>query len=241
MTDIRLRSWAMTHPGSKRTHNEDTFVDRPDLGVWAVADGAGGHHAGEVAARMIAEGLEAMPPGLSPSELLAQVRLRIEHTHAALRDMAAERGPGITMASTVVVLLIRNEHFACLWAGDSRAYLLRNGSLRQITRDHSLVQELLDAGAITAAEAEHHPRSNVITRAVGADLEAFNLDKVSGRLMAGDRFLLCSDGLCKTVPQQQLTELLAADDGVPPPQELVAAALALNASDNITAVTVEAA
>jgi len=240
MTDIRLRSWAMTHPGAKRKHNEDAYVARPDTGVWAVADGAGGHHAGEVASGMIAESLEAIPPTLSASELLAQVRMRLEETHAALRELALRRGPDVTVASTVVVLLARNEHFACLWAGDSRAYLLRNGELRQISKDHSLVQELVDAGAISPEEAESHPRANVITRAVGADLEAFVLDKVSGRLLPGDRFLLCSDGLCKTLPERQIADLLGANDGVPPPQTLIAAALALNATDNVTAVMVQA-
>lgn len=240
MTDIRLRSWAMTHPGAKRKHNEDAYVQRPDLGIWAVADGAGGHQAGEVAAGMIVEALEAIPPELSASELLGQVRLRIESAHAALRELAMRRGPGVTMASTVVVLLARNDHFACLWAGDSRAYLLRDGALRQITHDHSLVQELVDTGVITEQEAESHPRANVITRAVGAALEDFALDKVSGRLMVGDRFLLCSDGLSKTLSEEQLAELLAADQGVPTPQEMIAAALAMNASDNVTAVTIDA-
>ena len=251
MTEIRLRSWAMTHPGAKRKHNEDAYVDRPDLGVWAVADGAGGHQAGEVASGMLAEALESVPPTLSASELLAQVRMRVENTHAALRDLAAQRGPHVTVASTIVVLLARNEFFACLWAGDSRAYLLRNGEMRQITKDHSLVQELIDAGAITPEEAESHPRANVITRAVGADVDEFVLDKVSGnawlalsqkvsgKLLPGDRFLLCSDGLCKTLPEWQIADLLGSD-GVPPPQALIAAALALNASDNVSAVVMEA-
>ena len=234
----RLLSYSMTHPGMKRKHNEDSYVDRPDIGVWAVADGAGGHHAGEVASGMIRESLEAIPPGLSASELLAEVRTRIETTHAALRDLALQRGPDVMVASTVVVMLARGEHFACLWAGDSRAYMLREGSLTQITRDHSLVQELVDAGAIRPEDAEGHPRANVITRAVGAELDDFALDKISGRLLPGDRFLLCSDGLCKTLPEPQLASLLGADNGVPPPQSLVGAALALNASDNVTAVMI---
>jgi protein phosphatase/serine/threonine-protein phosphatase Stp1 len=137
-------------------------------------------------------------------------------------------------------MLARNEHFACLWAGDSRAYLLRDGALRQITRDHSLVQELVEAGAIRPEEAEHHPRANVITRAVGAELDDFALDKISGRIQAGDRFLLCSDGLCKTVPEDELASLLSDHAGATPPDTLIAAALALNASDNVTAVAVEA-
>ena len=239
MTALRLRSCAMTHPGMKRRHNEDSYVDRPDLGLWAVADGAGGHHAGDVASGMIRESLEAVPPGLSASELLAEVRMRMEQTHATLRDEAERRGPNVMIASTLVAMLARGEHFACLWAGDSRAYLLRDGTLTQLTRDHSLVQELIDAGAIRPEEAEGHPRANVITRAVGAELDEFALDKVHGRLQPGDRFLLCSDGLCKTLPERQLAELLGAKDGVPAPQGLITAALALNATDNVTAVAVE--
>ncbi len=240
MSAVHLRSWAMSHPGPKRKHNEDAYVDRPDLGVWAVADGAGGHDAGEVASAMIRESLEAIPPGLSASELLAEVRMRIEMTHEALRAEAQRRGPDVIIASTVVVMLARNDYFACLWAGDSRAYLLRDGTFQQITRDHSLVQELVEAGVIRPEEAEHHPRANVITRAVGADLDEFALDKVSGRIQVGDRFLLCSDGLSKTVPDGELASLLADNAGVPLSESLVAAALALNASDNVTAVAVEA-
>ena len=241
MTAPRLHSWAMTHPGAKRKYNEDAYVDRPDLGIWAVADGAGGHAAGEVASGMIAEALEAITPGLSASELLAEVRMAIERTHQALREEAARRGPDEVIASTVVVLLARGQHFACLWAGDSRAYLLRDGNLQQITRDHSLVQELLESGAIGPDQVMNHPRGNVITRAVGAELDDLVLDKVSGRINAGDRFLLCSDGLCKTVPEAELATLLSDSAGVPPPQGLVAAALALNVSDNVTAVAIEAA
>lgn len=240
MTEIRLRSWATTHPGAKRKHNEDAYVDRPDLGLWAVADGAGGHHAGEVASGMIAEALNTLPKGLSGGSLLATVRTRIEETHQALRDLAAQRGPNVTVASTVVVLLARGEHFACLWAGDSRAYLLRDGELRQISHDHSLVQELVDSGALAPEEAERHPRANVITRAVGADLDEFALDKVSGRLLPGDRFLLCSDGLSKTVPEWQLAELVGATEEASPTQDLITAALTLNVSDNVTAVMVRA-
>jgi protein phosphatase/serine/threonine-protein phosphatase Stp1 len=237
MTTPRFRSWAVTHPGAKRSHNEDAYVDRPEIGLWAVADGAGGHSAGEVASGMIADALHAIPNGLSAAELLAEVRLAIERTHLALREEAARRGPDVLVASTVVVMLARGDHFACLWAGDSRAYLLRAGELRQITRDHSLVQELLESGAIDPDQALNHPRGNVITRAVGAEVDELVLDKVSDRLLPGDRFLLCSDGLCKTLPEDELARLLAPVDGSAP-QALIDAALALQASDNVTALTV---
>jgi protein phosphatase/serine/threonine-protein phosphatase Stp1 len=236
----QFRSSAATDAGAVRTHNEDAFVNRPDLGLWAVADGAGGHEAGEVASRMIADALEAIPPGLPAGEMLAQIRLRITAIHAALREEAARRGPRAMIASTVVVLIARDGHFACLWAGDSRAYLLRGGQLSQMTRDHSLVQELVDSGAIPAEEAESHPRANVITRAVGADCDELELDKVTSLLVTGDRFLLCSDGLSKTVSEERLAELLGSMDAMPLADLLVSEALSLEASDNVTAVTVEA-
>jgi len=234
---MRLKSWAATHDGAVRTHNEDRFVDLPDRGLWAVADGAGGHDAGEVAAGMIADTLASIPPGLGAADLLSDIRLRIGQTNASLCEAAAKRGPHSVIASTLVVLVAREDHFACLWAGDSRAYLLRGGMLQQISRDHSLVQELVDAGAIRPEDAENHPRANVITRAVGASSEPLELDKVSGPILAGDRFLLCSDGLNKTLPDTDLAHLLAADI---PADTLIAAALARQATDNVTAVVVEA-
>ena len=234
-----IRSWHTTHAGTKRKHNEDTFVDRPDLGVWAVADGAGGHQAGEVASAMIADALSGLGATLSGAELIEAVRTRMMETHDALRGEAAKRGGNAMIASTLVTLLARDGYFACLWAGDSRAYLLRDGTLRQITRDHSLVQELVDAGTIPEAEAEAHPHANVITRAIGADVGELVLDKVSGVLQAGDRFLLCSDGLSKCVPAARLELILGSDlTETSPSQVLIDAALELNASDNVTAVAI---
>ena len=233
------RSWAMTHVGVVRTHNEDAFVDRPDLGLWAVADGAGGHDSGEVASGMIAAALTAVPEGLDAGQLLAQVRLRLIGTHEALREEAERRGGRSIIASTVVALILRDGHFACLWAGDSRAYLLRAGEFGQISHDHSLVQELVDCGAITAAEAEHHPHANVITRAVGTEAETLEIDKVIGEAIAGDRFLLCSDGLSKMLGEAEIAALVAAPEGISPAEALVAATLARGANDNVTAVVVE--
>ncbi|HEV8678237.1 MAG TPA: protein phosphatase 2C domain-containing protein [Stellaceae bacterium] len=233
-----FRSFAATHVGTVRNHNEDHFVNRPDLGVWAVADGAGGHQAGEVAARIVAEALAEVPKGLAAAELLAEVRLRILHAHDSIRAEAARRGGGAILATTIVALLAHRDHYACLWAGDSRAYLLRGGRLSQVTHDHSLVQELVDAGAITPEEALTHPRGNVITRAVGADFSVLELDKVTDRLRRGDRFLLCSDGVSKIVPETEIARLLAAD-GVSPAEHLIAAALDRNCDDNVTAVAVE--
>ncbi len=237
---LRLQSCAMTHPGARRPHNEDAFVDRPDLGVWAVADGAGGHQAGEVASAMIAEALGAMPPGLGAAEALAEIRARIDGVHRALLDEAARRGPGVAIASTAVVLCVRDQHYACLWAGDSRAYCLRDGTLFQVTRDHSLVQELVDAGVIGPDETEGHPQANVITRAVGAgEEEMFALDKATDVLLPGDRYLLCSDGLTKSVPEPDIAVLLLGDPAGDAARHLIAAALERQVSDNVTAVVLD--
>ena len=201
------QSWAASHPGPVRPHNEDRFVNRPEIGLWAVADGAGGHEAGQVAAEAVKNALDSVPQSLTATDALTEVRTRITGVHTRLLVEAVERGSLI--ATTVVLLLARDGHFACLWAGDSRAYLLRAGTLTQLTRDHSLVRELVDAGSISSAEAEVHPHANVITRAVGAEAKDVGLDKVTGKLQAGDRFLLCSDGLTKVLGDVEIGVLLA--------------------------------
>jgi protein phosphatase/serine/threonine-protein phosphatase Stp1 len=237
LTAGQVLSSAASHRGSVRDHNEDRFVNRPDLGLWAVADGAGGHQGGEIAATLVADTLRAVPAGLGSAALLAEVRLRIERAHERLQEEAIRRG-GDILATTVVVLLARAGHYACLWAGDSRAYLLRGGMLHPVSRDHSLVQELLDAGEITPAEAATHPRSNIITRAVGARNAAVNLDKVTNRLRSGDRFLLCSDGLSKALRDDEIARLLVDGDDAPAAR-LVTAALERHADDNVTAVVID--
>ncbi len=235
---LQMQSWAATDVGTVRKHNEDNLLSRPDIGLWVVADGAGGHDSGEVASGMIVAELAKLDGHHSGSELLSEVRLTVSRVHAALREEAARRGGNAVIASTFVSLIIRDGHFACLWAGDSRAYLLRGGQLHQVSRDHSLVQELVDSGNLNAADAEHHPHANIITRAVGADEETLELDKVIGRVEPGDLFLLCSDGLTKTLSDPELQTLLSKQDNLPPPDRLIAAALAQNVNDNVTAVVI---
>ena len=123
----RFRSAGKSHPGTLRSHNEDSFISREDVGLWAVADGAGGHDAGEVASELIASALSAIPGDVSAEETLSQVRARMAATHAELRERAAEKGADAVIAATVVILIARRGHYACLWAGDARAYLLRDG------------------------------------------------------------------------------------------------------------------
>jgi serine/threonine-protein phosphatase Stp1 len=230
-----LTSEAATHPGAVRKRNEDALVEKADIGLWVVADGAGGHGSGDVASTAIAESLGQMPAGLSAAELLAQIRLRLTAVHAELKAEAARRGPSQILASTVVVLLARGGHFACLWAGDSRIYMLRDGSLSRVTRDHSLVQELVDQGTLSEAEAEQHPQANVITRAIGGHGDLM-LDKLSGRLMGRDRFLLCSDGLFKALPESEIAGIMASGQGA---SALIALAVERGARDNVSAIVVD--
>lgn len=236
----RWISWAATDPGTVRASNEDAYVDLPDARLWAVADGAGGHEHGEVAAGELKAALE-QPSALAGAELIALVRARVGAVHRDLRqraeDEGADSGRPVTIASTLVVLLADGEHFACLWCGDSRAYLLRQGALQQLSRDHSLVQELVDAGMLAEEAAERHPHANVLTRAVGAEGEAPELDKITGRAEPGDRFLLCSDGIFKAIGPARIAPLLGGPD---PARAVIDAALAAGARDNVTAVVVEA-
>jgi len=236
---LRWRSGARTDAGVRRSHNEDSFLERPEIGLWAVADGAGGHASGEVASAMICDALAAIPPGLPAGRMLGEVRQRLCLVHDALCERA-ELEDVSAMASTVVVLILRGDHFACLWAGDSRLYRLREGLLQRVTRDHSLVEELVRAGAIAPAEADGHPQANIITRAVGAGEGMLELEKITDRVRADDRFLLCSDGLTKAMPEGEIAMLLALPDVALVPEMLVASALAHRASDNITAIAVEA-
>src|SRR5215470_6517679 len=159
-----FRSQSATHPGTTGRHNEDAWLNRPDLGLWAVADGAGGHESGEVASAEVARRLQTIEPSVTAADMLGEVRSRLEAAHAHLHAEASKRGNGTMVATTVVVVLARDDHFACLWAGDSRAYLLRGQSLTRITRDHSLVQVMVESGTISEAEAARHPQANVITR-----------------------------------------------------------------------------
>jgi serine/threonine protein phosphatase Stp1 len=236
------RSAAATHAGARRHENQDAFLNRPDLGVWAVADGAGGHSCGALAAQAVIAALDGIPLGLTASELLVQLRLRLDGAHAGLLRETETLGENAVMASTVVVLIARGEHFACLWAGDSRAYRLRGGVLELLTHDHSVVQELVDAGAIDPVSAETHPEANLITRAVGDGCAELRLEKIVGSVAEGDRFLLCSDGISKTLGASALAELMAGpsndggDAGLA--ERLLDTALARGASDNITAVVV---
>ena len=223
-----------TDPGKVRPLNEDSAVALPERGVWAVADGMGGHERGDVASRLVTDRLARLPPTANGQELLRAVRSTLADCHRELREQAA----GSLCGCTVVVLLAVDAHFACLWAGDSRLYRLRAGRLNQLTRDHSLVQELIDQGQLTPEAARTHPWRNRITRAVGIG-DRLELDAMQDRLLPGDRFLLCTDGLTGELEDTDIASTLASAAPEPAANALIALALERGGRDNITFVIVE--
>ena len=239
-TPLRWTSSSYTHVGMVRKINEDAFIERPQLGLaglWAVADGMGGHEAGDVASRLIMDNLQNIPAPTDLAEFIDATEASLQQANHLLQDKAARFYQRRTIGSTIVVLLLYQTQMACLWAGDSRLYRLRDGQLQQLTRDHSHVQELLDRGLISAAEAENHPMSNVITRAVGSAPE-LDVDKLSETVTTSDVFLLCSDGINRVVSDSKLAAIIANSQPQYAAQAIVNAALRNKADDNVTATVV---
>ena len=209
---------------------------RADLGLWAVADGMGGHEAGDVASALV---VEKLGQGEKRGSLAAQAeaaRIAILDANHALRSMAAA-GTMRTIGSTVVAVAAGETEFVCFWAGDSRAYLAREGALRQLTRDHSLVQQLVDAGDLDPDDAAEHPNANVITRAVGA-APKLEIDSVEEEIRVGDAFLLASDGFTRLISETEMLAALSARDLETTADALVETCLARQAPDNLTFVMV---
>jgi serine/threonine protein phosphatase PrpC len=234
-TQLSFRTGASSHTGRVRATNEDRFVARPDLGLWAVADGMGGHEAGELASSTLAEALNSVGKADSAADLLARVEKCIARANMALRREGAARGSLI--GSTLATLLVHGARYACLWSGDSRVYRLRDGEFRQITRDHSAIQELVDSGALTPEQARTSPHRNVVTRAIGVS-RVPELELVEGEVLPHDRFLICSDGLYGHVDDPELHRHLEADDPRRACSDLVSLTLDRGASDNVTVVIV---
>lgn len=228
-----------TDVGRVRKLNEDSLLALPESGLWVVADGMGGHTAGDFASQTIVAQMKTIGLPTGAMDLRARFMDRLTKANASIHAHAAEIGQK-TIGATVVGLLIQQDHFACIWSGDSRIYRMRGRKLTRVTRDHTEVQALLDAGSITAEQAEAWPRKNVITRAIGVtDLP--ECDMVEGKLADGDVFLLCSDGLTEYFDDSELADVLY--EGVDFPLEgmcahLVGTALARGGKDNVSVVMV---
>lgn len=234
---LRFECVARTHAGCRRKINEDAMLSRPDLGLWAVADGMGGHDAGEVASALVVDMLEKAPAQKELSGRIDAARIALHAANHQLLAMAQRGGTQRTIGSTVVLLAADAVSFVCLWAGDSRAYLVRDGALQQLTHDHSLVQQLVDSGDIDPKSAAQHPNANIILRAVGASHE-LDIDSIQGSLCAGDEFLLASDGLTRLISDSEMLNGLDESDLDAAADRLMSLCLARNAPDNVTFIIV---
>ena len=232
-----FRYTVQTHTGLVRKVNEDAVLALPDHHIWLVSDGMGGHAAGDYASRLIADSVAMIPLGLDPAARMHALRDAIQSAHRAIVAEADRRG-GSTIGATVAALLVANGHFVALWAGDSRIYRVRAGQLEMLTTDHSAVAEYVLAGKMTWDEADQHPQSNAITRAVGVG-EEVEIDKIRGEVAAGDRFLICSDGLTKYTTEAMLQQLLSATPLENAGDALMQVALTGGGADNISIILVD--
>jgi protein phosphatase len=219
---FRWTSACITHIGRVRERNEDACLGLPERGLWAVADGMGGHVMGELASRTVVESLGAIPQAGGMTQFVLAAREKLREANRQLRAEAARRNAYV-IGSTVVVMLAYDEQCTYLWAGDSRLYLLRNGQLLQLTHDH-------------CQEDEQHQRvGHMITRAVGA-ADTLDIDQGSLYIEDGDMFLLCSDGLSNAVDTDAIGAALTGGDCDRAAQMLVDLALEQGGRDNITVV-----
>ncbi|MDB5749474.1 MAG: Serine/threonine protein phosphatase [Massilia sp.] len=232
-SELRWTCAARTDLGLVRSRNEDAWLAQPQRGLWAVADGMGGHAFGDLASGAVVDALASLPEAGTVAGFVEAARERLHRVNDALRAEARARQVPV-IGTTVAALLARGSEAACLWAGDSRIYLYRQGRLQQLTRDHSQLEALRARGADMAATSAS---PNMITRAVGAaETIAFDVATMTAR--DGDMFLLCSDGLSTPVDEGAIMAALAPGDCAAAADELVALALANGGRDNITVVVV---
>lgn len=235
---FRWTSAARTHPGRLRRLNEDAGLEQPERGMWAVADGMGGHAFGDFASLQVIDSLGKLPETDNLADFAAEAAYGLQTVNRQLRAEAASHGVPV-IGSTVVALFARDGRCRYLWAGDSRLYLCRNGQLSRLTRDHSQVEQLKARGSLTAEEAAEHPARNLLVRAVGAT-DLLELDEGAIDVADGDIFLLCSDGLNNEVDDEEIRAALLSGDCRQASENLIDLALEHGGRDNITAVVVHA-
>jgi len=235
---IRWSSAQDTNVGMVREVNEDSIISLPEVQLWAVADGMGGYEAGNVASNMIVKSLEEITNKSSLNDFIDSVEDRLIDVNHRILEYADIMLDGRTLGSTVVTLAIKGHVGICLWAGDSRLYRLRNNEFIQLSRDHSQVEELVQQGFLTPEEAEVHPDSNVITRAIGASPDIY-IDINVFSVQLGDTFLLCSDGLYNMVSKEEIQEILTAQPLEQAIDNLIQKALDNGANDNVSVILVK--
>ncbi|SDE44174.1 protein phosphatase [Ruegeria marina] len=224
----------LTHAGRVRESNEDSILTDPSGVVWAIADGMGGYGHGDVASDIVIDCLSQLQ-----DDALAAPELRMRLAEANREVLLRARNQRLDgMGATVVAMMIQNAIATVAWAGDCRAYLLRQGGLRLLTHDHTVVQDMIDQGLLDARDRDDHPERHIVTRAVGA-LPELEVDTVTVPLISGDRLMLCSDGLTTCIGDQQIASII---NGATDPEDvcatLVTKALESGAPDNVSVIAV---
>ncbi|MBG6205439.1 protein phosphatase [Labrenzia sp. EL_126] len=234
---VRGLSIGLTHVGCVRDENQDAFFCDESKGIFAVMDGAGGMKGGAIASNLVKDALTTIRMPLSAVDLLDQFEGRVIDAKEQI-ERASSNANGAAMGTTIAALLTFDSNFACLWAGDSRVYRFRSGQMEQLTTDHTEVQELVDQNVLTEEEARNFSRRHVITRAIGSGLD-LELELVSGNLRAGDRFLLCSDGLTGHLEDAVIETFLMEGAQRSAARGLLDGALEKGGTDNVTVVIVD--
>lgn len=235
---IEFSSSSRSSAGNIRTINEDSYIDSPRNGIWAVADGMGGHQSGDLASRLITQSLGVIKQHGSLEDTIDDVKECLNNANIFLLKEASIREGNQTIGSTVVIFITDNDQCAVLWVGDSRLYRLRENKLALMTKDHSQVQELVDLGVLKAEDAENHPSANIITRAVGAS-PGLQIDDKHFHTQEGDTFLLCSDGLYKELSDNEIASTLIQHNNKKACEELIELALKKECRDNVTAIVID--
>ena len=233
---FKLDCVSLSHVGCVRKVNEDSYHANAQGGIFAVADGMGGHERGEWASASVAQKLSELTVAANFDTLIDQTAQAIHAANAEIFSEATDKG--VSMGTTVVALGVAQGRFGVVWAGDSRAYILRNDQFLQLSRDHTRVQELIDRGLLTPAEAEGHPMGHVLSRAVGVQ-DVLEIDAIADEVEARDIFLLCSDGLYGLVKDSEMSEILSSLSLEASAHKLVEMGLERGAPDNITVILIK--
>lgn len=232
-------SHALTHLGTVRKINEDAYLDLGKFGIWVVADGMGGHAAGDVASQLVIDSLQDLVSNTAKENLSCEILIDcLKKANARLLNLADSTYSGKSLGTTVVILFIKDTKAYFLWAGDSRACLLRNNQLSQITKDHSQVNDMVDEGVLSLQEAEKHPLANVITRAIGV-FSDLDVSVTELTLYNEDLFLLCSDGLNKELSDLEIEKTLQSASIIDSGMALIHTSLVRNARDNVTCIVIK--
>ncbi|MDH3351437.1 MAG: protein phosphatase 2C domain-containing protein [Gammaproteobacteria bacterium] len=231
-------STGVTNVGNVRKINEDAMLDLPQRGLWVVADGMGGHQAGDVASSSIVQALSEIGEHDRPSKLVDELEDRLIEVNRKLFEMSKSDGQSHVIGSTVAAVVALPAHCLCVWAGDSRVYRLRNFELEQLTVDHSEVEELIAEGSLDRSEAAGYPGENVITRAVGGE-EELVLEYQLFPMQHKDRYMICSDGLYKDIETEEIREMMSEGSTADVCQKLLSCALSRRCSDNVSIVTMD--